>query len=403
MAFIGMKSIIISITSPTTKAHHHYYLPKTPPTRISFRCNQSSLLSTTLRLNNSYYDRPLTALKIETEPVFSYVKSFAPATIANVGPGSQQINCAIDGIGDYVSVRIDPKVMPGRASNSNIHGIEPFCAALRVMRLLGIKSVGLSLSIKKGLPRLWRIESKAATTAAVVLAVNELFGGKLSVSELIQVGVYAQDSEAEDFQLIVGNLVTAIMGGFVMIHDYGPLEISPLEFPIEKELFFIFVNPEIKIGKSCRQEMASMKEIHQHQDGAMRSGSVMSPIEYRRKCEPLIPGFEVMQETAEGEAMGCRIIKKRVSDDYLEKCMEESKSTIPGLAKVMKVALEEGALGCKLVGSKVIVAITDDMEKGKEIGHRMTEAFLNHEGGGLKASAMVHKLDRVGARVISRK
>ncbi|XP_043693093.1 homoserine kinase-like [Telopea speciosissima] len=345
---------------------------------------------------------------MEPEPIFSSVKSFAPATIANVGPGSKQINCAIDGsIGDYVSVHIDPHVSPGTSAIAAINGVAPKgyyptakSVAEKVMRMLGIESAGLSLSIEKGLPPSWSIESKASTDAAVVVAVNELFGGKLSVSELIQAGVYRDGSmEKEDpnYPVIKGNLVTATMGGFVMIHDYQPFEINPLEFPADKELFFIFVNPEIEIGNSYRPEMASMKEIQKS------DAKTKPPTEYHGQRAPLIPGFEVMRETAEGKAMRCRIIKNRVSDDddYLEKSMEESKSTIPGLAKVMKVALEEGAFGCKLVGPKVIVAVTDDIEKGKEIGNQMVEAFLNH-GGGLKASAMVHKLDRVGARVISR-
>ncbi|XP_043693215.1 homoserine kinase-like [Telopea speciosissima] len=361
--FISLKSIIIiCIPSLTRKSYHHYYLPKTLPTLISFRCNYSSLLSTTTFRRNSYYDRPLTAFKIEPEPIFSYVKSFAPATIANVSPGSNQnqINCAIDGsIGNYVSVRIDPEVTPGMPAISDINGVIPkgyypeiSSAALQVMTKLGIKTVGLSLSIEKGLPPSWSIESKAATDAAVLVAVNELFGRKLSVSELIQAGV-------------------------------DGLSLMEWEDP-DYQVFFI----EIEIENSCRQEMgASIKETHK--DYAKTKTKPHSS-EYWGQNAPLIPGFEVIRETAEGKAMRCRIIKNRVSDDdddYLE--------------KVMKVALEEGAFGCKLVGPKVIVAVIDDMEKGKEIGYRMVEAFLNH-GGGLKASAMVHKLDRVGTRVISR-
>ncbi|XP_043704150.1 homoserine kinase-like [Telopea speciosissima] len=434
MAFMSLKSIIIPpISSPTTttKAHH-----RRPLTR-AFKSDDS--------LQNSYnYDRqrPLTrAFKVEPEPIFSYVKSFAPAIIADVGPDSKQINCAIDGIGDYVSVRIDPEVNPGTASISTINGVAPKDHRIKftteqVMESLGIDSVGLSLSIEKGLPPLWNIGSTAATAAAVFVAVNEMFGGKLSVSELIQAGVYGRpflEEQVSDCQLIVGNLMTSIMGGFVMIHKYLPLEVSLLEFPAEKELFFIFVNPEIEIegNSSCttRLEMTtSMKKPTSKKKltsyvgfgpTILRGAEWARSFEYRRPRAPLLPGFEVMHAAAaaaaeEGEAMGmgCRIIKnKRVSDvdDYLEKSMEEmeemSKSKIPGLAKVMKVALEEGAFGCKLVGPNVIVAVTDDMEKGQEIKYRMVEAFHNHNheggGGGLKASATIQKLDRVGARVIS--
>ena len=73
---------------------------------------------------------------------------------------------------------------------------------------------------------------------------------------------------------------------------------------------------------------------------------------------------------------------------------------IPGMEGVKKAALEAGAFGCTISGAgPTAVAITDDEEKGRQIGERMVEAFLDE--GKLKAAAMVKKLDRVGARLMS--
>ncbi|XVE61135.1 hypothetical protein DITRI_Ditri06bG0015500 [Diplodiscus trichospermus] len=59
---------------------------------------------------------------------------------------------------------------------------------------------------------------------------------------------------------------------------------------------------------------------------------------------------------------------------------------------VKKAAIKAGAFGW--VGPTV-VAVIDDEERGKEIGQRMVEAFL--EEGKLRSVAMVKRLDRVGA------
>nr|GEY39301.1 homoserine kinase [Tanacetum cinerariifolium] len=73
---------------------------------------------------------------------------------------------------------------------------------------------------------------------------------------------------------------------------------------------------------------------------------------------------------------------------------------IPGMEDVKKATIKAGAFGCTTSGDgATAVAITDNEEKGREIGEKMVEAFM--VGGNLKASASVKKLDRVGARLVS--
>ncbi|KAF5750999.1 homoserine kinase-like [Tripterygium wilfordii] len=172
-----------------------------------------SLLSFQFRCN---FSLP-TLVVTEPEPVFTSVEPFAPATIANLGPGFDCIGCApfapatianlgpgfdcigcaVEGLGDYVSVTVDPSVNPGEISISDISGTVPSvstlsknplwnCAgisALAVMKMLNIRSVGLSLSLRKGLPLGSGLGSSAASAAAAAVAVNELFGSKLSADE----------------------------------------------------------------------------------------------------------------------------------------------------------------------------------------------------------------------------
>ncbi|CAK9147554.1 unnamed protein product [Ilex paraguariensis] len=63
-------------------------------------------------------------LATEPEPVFTSVKAFAPATVANLGPGFDFLGCAVDGIGDFISLRVESQVHPGEISISEITGAD---------------------------------------------------------------------------------------------------------------------------------------------------------------------------------------------------------------------------------------------------------------------------------------
>ena len=51
-----------------------------------------------------------------------------------------------------------------------------------------------------------------------------------------------------------------------------------------------------------------------------------------------------------------------------------------GMDAVKRVALEAGAYGCTINGAgPMVVAVTDNEEKGREIGEKMVEAFMEFE------------------------
>ncbi|XLU82277.1 hypothetical protein S245_005697, partial [Arachis hypogaea] len=101
--------------------------------------------------------RPLknnTITKTEPHPICTSVKAFTPATVTNLGPGFDIFYCAVDGLGDTVSLTVDLHVHPGKISISNISGTSnnttrlsknPLwncvgIAALEVMKMLEIRS-----------------------------------------------------------------------------------------------------------------------------------------------------------------------------------------------------------------------------------------------------------------------
>ncbi|KAL2927839.1 Homoserine kinase [Bienertia sinuspersici] len=353
--------------SPHSHSHSNQLTQKSP-----FICN----------LSLSSYP----TLTTEPTPTLSSVTTFAPATIANLGPGFDFLGCAVDGLGDFVSLSVDPTIGPGQLSISSISGNyasklskDPLnnCAgisALAAMKLLNIRSVGLSLSLQKGLPLGSGLGPPPASAAAGAAAVNALFGSPLSDLQLVDAGL---ESETKVSGYHADNIAPSIMGGFVLIRNYTPLDLMKLEFPESSELNFVLVSPEFE-APTKKMRAALPKEIGM-------------PLHIWNSSQAAALVAAVLMGDVEG-------LGKALSGDRI---VEPTRAPlIPGMGAVKKAAVAAGAYGCTISGAgPTAVAVTDDEEKGKEIGERMVEAFSKE--GGLKAVAVVKKLDRVGARVVS--
>ncbi|XP_020240542.1 homoserine kinase [Cajanus cajan] len=321
----------------------------------------------------------------EPEPVATVVKAFAPATVANLGPGFDFLGCAVDGLGDIVSVKVDPQVHPGEISIHEITGQAPNklstnplwncagIAAIEVMKMLSIRSVGLSLSLHKGLPLGSGLGSSAASAAAAAVAVNEMFGNKLGVEELVLASL---KSEEKVSGYHADNVGPSIMGGFVLIRSYEPLELISLKFPAEKELYFVLVTPEFEAPtKKMRAALPGEIGMPHHVWNCSQAGALVAAV-------------------LQGDVAG---LGKALSSD---KIVEPRRAPlIPGMEAVKRAALSAGAFGCTISGAgPTAVAVIDDQQTGHAIAKHMIDAFLHH--GHLKASAKVLQLDRLGARRI---
>ncbi|KAJ7967063.1 Homoserine kinase [Quillaja saponaria] len=345
----------------------------TPKPVFGLRCNLSLPSKTSL-------------ITGEPAPLYSSVKTFAPATVANLGPGFDFLGCAVDGMGDFVALNVDPHVHPGEISISAISGNNvgklsknPLrncagIAAIEVMKMLGIRSVGLSLMLEKGLPLGSGLGSSAASAAAAAVAVNEIFGNKLGFEELVLAGL---KSEEKVSGYHADNVAPAIMGGFVLIRSYEPLDLIQLKFPNDKQLFFVLVSPDFEAPtKQMRAALPAEIGMSHHVWNCSQAGALVASV-------------------LQGDLLG---LGKALSSD---KIVEPRRAPlIPGMEGVKKAAMEAGAFGCTISGAgPTAVAVTDNEERGKEIGKLMVEAFL--KGGKLQASATVKQLDRVGARLVS--
>ncbi|MCL7030533.1 hypothetical protein MKW94_006579, partial [Papaver nudicaule] len=289
----------ISLSASTNRFNHNNrpvpYGFKTP----TIRCHSTTSLKT-LKITS------------EPQPVFDSLTSFAPApaTVANLGPGFDFLGCAVDGAGDYVTLSVDHNVKPGDIQISSINGSSKLSrnallncagiAAMSVMEMLGGQ-------ISSGLG------SSAASAAAAATSVNELFGGKLDVSDLVLAGLVSEEKVSGYH---ADNIAPAIMGGFVLIQNYNPLSIMRLPFPSEKDLFFVLV-------RVLPTEITLKEHIwNSTQAGALVAGILQGDL----------------------EALGLAL-----SSDMI---VEPNRAQlIPGMAGVKKVAIEAGAFGCTISGA----------------------------------------------------
>ncbi|GJM87526.1 hypothetical protein PR202_ga03490 [Eleusine coracana subsp. coracana] len=311
--------------------------------------------------------RSLVSLRVravkDPAPAFKSVTAFAPATVANLGPGFDFLGCAVAddslSLGDTVTATIDPSLPPATVSIASVTSParphladrlskDPLrncagVAAIAALRAIGVRSHAVSISLAKGLPLGSGLGSSAASAAAAAKAVDALFGSRLHRDDLVLAGL---ESEKAVSGFHADNIAPAILGGFVLVRSYDPFHLVPLESPPDLRLHFV---------------LAAALVAAVLQGDAALIGSAMS------------------------------------SDAIVEPTRAP---LIPGMPAVKAAALQAGALGCTISGAgPTAVAVIDGHDKGHEVGRRMVEAFWT--AGKLKATATVAQLDRLGARVIS--
>ena len=339
-------------------------------------------------------------------PVASSVSAFAPATVANLGPGFDWLGAAVGGAGDTVVARPLPGE-PGRIVIDGIEGdggrlslkAEENCAgiaAAATLKLLGSpQSAGVALTLKKGLPLGSGLGSSAASAAAAAAAVNGLFGSPLSNEQLVPAGL---ESEAAVSGFHADNIAPALMGGFVLIRSAEPLDVRQLSFggggssggatatattaaTGNKEniapLFFALVNP---VFEAPTAEMRAVLPA---------SVPMKSAVSNCAAGGALVAAILQGDAARLGEALGADALVEPVRGPL-----------IPGFAAVKKAAAEAGALGCTISGAgPTCVAVVRDEASGLRVAEAMCRAFK--EIGKLEiGSSRVAALDSLGARVV---
>ncbi|WP_254561739.1 homoserine kinase [Dyadobacter diqingensis] len=311
----------------------------------------------------------------------NYIKVFAPATVANVSCGFDIFGFAIEEPGDVVEIqrRDEPGVvikdifgdegrLPRKAEKNTVTGV-----MLHLLKHLGINDFGCEVTLHKNMPLGSGMGSSAASAVAGVIAMNELLGCPLSRTELLP---FAMEGERiASGSAHADNVGPALLGGFVIIRSYAPLDIFSI--PVPKDLYCTLVHPDIEINtKDARYILRD--EV-----------SLKNTISQMGNVAGLVAGL--MKEDYD-------LISRSMVDVIIEPVRS---ILIPEFNFVKQAALDNGALGCSISGSgPSMFALSRGVDNARKVGEVMKQTFLN---AGIESSSHVSLINQGGPVVLDRK
>jgi homoserine kinase len=302
------------------------------------------------------------------------VRVFAPATVANLGPGFDILGLALSGPGDTVTAR----AVPGRGvriaairgdggalpleAEKNTAGI----AAARVLDRAGVQA-GVELEIDKGLPIGSGLGGSAASAAAAAVAVNLLVGSPLRKAELVGPCI---EAEAAVSGRHADNVAPAVLGGLILVRSIDPLDLVRL--PIPEGLTMAVVTPRHRLDTRASREALPRQ----------------------------VPLEKMVRNAANVAALASACFSGDLA--LLARCLEDHVVTparaglIPGCLDVIEAALASGALGSSISGSgPSLFALCRSERSAGEAARAMSEAFRR---AGLESTWLLSPADCPGAR-----
>lgn len=256
--------------------------------------------------------------------------AFAPATVANVSCGFDILGFAIDDLGDKVTVELKEEVgltvkrIEGDGGKLPLEADKNTCtvAIQAMLDALGT-SKGMEISLEKGLPLGSGMGSSAASAAAALVAANELLGKPFEKNDLVPFAMEAERMACGAAH--ADNVAPSILGGFVLIRGYDPLDMVKL--PVPKGLYCTLVHPHLELktadSRSVLRQQISLKEA------TVQSGNIAG----------LIAGLYVSDYG---------LISRSLKDVIAE---PSRALLIPGFYELREAVMDLGALGSGISGS----------------------------------------------------
>jgi len=313
------------------------------------------------------------------------VRVFAPATVANVGSAFDVLGFALEAPGDTVTARessapgvrvIEITGDDGRLphdANKNTASV----SSLALLRHLQSRyperygDKGIELIVAKGLPIGSGLGSSSASTVAAVVATNALLGNPLERADLLP---FAMEGE----RIACGsahadNVAPSLLGGFVLIRSYDPLDIIPLPSPTSA--WATVVTPSVELRTEDARKV--LKRTVPLAQAVSQWGNVAA----------LVAGIYRNDVALMGRALEDRIVEP------------ERAQLIPGFTEAKRAALDAGAAGCTISGSgPSIFALSASEDEAARIAKGMLAVF---EAIALPAMSHISRINPHGARIIS--
>ena len=283
------------------------------------------------------------------------IKVFAPATVANVTCGYDVLGFAVHEPGDEVilqltdtneirikEIRGDNGLLPKNVEKNTVSvAIKSFIEHLNIQ-------IGLDIHLHKKMPLGSGLGSSAASAVAGIFGLNALLDYPVKVADLLP---FAMQGEAMACgEAHADNVAPALLGGFVLIRSYHPLDVIKIDSP--KDLYASIIHPQIEIA--TKDARSILKKSLLLKDAVQQWGNVAG----------LVTGLLTEDYSLIGRSMEDVIIEPVRS------------MLIPGFDQVKASALSAGALGCGISGSgPSIFALSRSQETAVKVGESMEDCF----------------------------
>lgn len=312
------------------------------------------------------------------------LRIFAPATIANLGPGFDVLGLALSAPGDVVEAELSDRPGVeiveitgdnGGLSKDPIRNVAGRAAAdvlRRAGEQHGITTQGLRLWLHKQMPLASGLGSSGASSAAGAVAANELLGRPLNQRDLLLCAM--EGERAASGTPHADNVAPSVLGGVVLVRSYEPFEV--LSLPVPPELRVVVVHPH------CRVSTAQARTLVKNRGYSL---------------DHIVPNLGNIAALVLALCRNDLALLGRSIDDKL---IEPLRATlIPGFSAVKDAALSSGALGCSIAGSgPSVFAFAADDETAMRIGAAMQAAFKSEAQ--LDSDLYAGKVNPTGAREV---
>jgi len=259
------------------------------------------------------------------------IRVFAPATVANVVCGYDVLGFAVDEPGDEVIMRLrdEPGVIITKISGDD--GRLPYDPAKNTVSLsvqhylrhIGRNDVGVEIELYKKMPIGSGLGSSAASTVAGLFAINTLMGDPLSRMELVPFAMKGEEMACGYGH--ADNVAPALLGGFVLIRSYEPLDIIKLPHPEALHTAIIF--PQVDVPTRDARQMIRSKVLLK--DAVIQWGNIAG----------LVSGLFMKD---------IDLMTRSMNDIIVEPVRS---ILIPDFYRMREIALENGALSFGISGS----------------------------------------------------
>lgn len=306
------------------------------------------------------------------------IKVFAPATVANVVCGFDVLGFAVNAPGDMVIMTLTDQ--PGVRINA-IHGDDgrlPKAAekntvsavVIHYLQHIGAHQQGVEIELFKQMPIGSGLGSSAASTVAGLFAINELMGRPLTKQALLPFAL--QGELLACGQGHADNVAPALLGGFVLIRSYDPLDVISLHTPAP--LWCALVYPHIEI--QTRDARRIIKRQVSLKDTVTQMGN--------------IAGFVAGLYQEDHQLLA------RSMQDVI---IEPTRSVlIPDFDKLKALSLGAGALGFGISGSgPSVFALCKEKELAKQICDAVGQQFWQ---SGIQSDLFVSSINPNGPKII---